>query len=108
MSKKITPPQNVLDVELYQPDVRNFLIELRTNVLNISIDQLISIFQWNNEKYYQQIVNGYKDKDGVRKYKNPTINYLFGAINYAMQTNELFIKKRKEIELLIKKYLLKY
>ncbi len=97
-----------MGVDGYEPDVRTFLIELRTKVLNISIDQLISIFQWNNEKYYQQIVNGYKDKNGVRKYKNPTINYLFGALNYAMQTNDLFKSKQKEIEKLIKKYLLKY
>ncbi len=109
MSNKLnTPPQLVFQVDNYQPDVRAFLIELRTEILHISIDQLVTIFQWNNEKYYQQIVNGYKDKNGVRKYKNPTINYLFGALNYAMSTNQLFISHQKAIEKLIKKHLLKY
>ncbi len=84
------------------------MIELRTNVLNISISELVEIFQWSNEKYYQQIVNGYKDADGNKKYKQPTINYLFSSLNFAMNNNELFIANKSKIKDLLFKYIIRF
>lgn len=64
---------------------------------------------WNNEKYYQQMVNGYKDnKTKEKKYKQPTVYYLFKALNYAMNNSELFIKNKKAIKSLIDKYIIKW
>lgn len=108
--RKIIPPpfQNFIDEQLYSPDIANFLVELRCNILNITIDQLVYYFSWTNEKYYQQIVNGYKDKNGVKKFKQPTIKYLFTSLNYAMNNFSIFKNNKKEINELIYKYLLKF
>ena len=106
--KIIPPPSEFIDEQWYSPDIANFLVELRCNILNITIDQLAYYFSWTNEKYYQQIVNGYKDKNGVKKFKQPTIKYLFRSLNYAMNNFSIFKNNKKEIIELIYKYLLKF
>ncbi len=93
----------------YEPDVKAFLIELRKDILCISIEEFIEHMGWNNEKYYQQIVNGYKDnKTKEKKYKQPTVFYLFKALNYAMNNSKLFIENKKHIERLIYKHIIKW
>ena len=77
-------------------------------MLNITIEELVSSMKLNNEKYYQQIINGYKDKDGNKKYKQPTIKYIFTGINYAMNTCDEWNIKEKEIKELVYKYLIKF
>lgn len=77
-------------------------------MLNITIEELVSSMKLNNEKYYQQIINGYKDKDGNKKYKQPTIKYIFTGINYAMNTFDEWKIKEKEIKELVYKYLIKF
>ena len=108
-SYKLTPPPPTsFESGSYEPDIKSFLIELRTKILNISIDKFVSYMNWSNEKYYQQIVNGYKTKEGIRKYKHPTINYLFSSLNYAMNNHDVFIKHKNDINKLIFKYIVKW
>ncbi len=81
---------------------------MRVNILNISVEKLVDYMGWSNEKYYQQIVNGYKDKNGIKKYKQPTINYLFKSLNYAMNNHDIFLKNKKQINELINKHIIKW
>lgn len=60
---------------------------------------------WSNEKYYQQIVNGYHIH-GEKKYKNPTINHVFRGLNYAVKNFEIWKSKENEIKALIFKYII--
>ncbi|MGL4950583.1 MAG: hypothetical protein ACRC4M_01955 [Mycoplasma sp.] len=109
MKKNRTPPNTFSrQTEQFTPNVKAFLMELRNDVLKISIEEMVYYFGWNNEKYYQQIVNGYKDKDGIKKYKNPTVNYLFLGLNAAMNTHKIFIDNKDAIDALIKKHIIKY
>lgn len=107
-TKKLTPPPTIFVDVCYEPNIKEFLIELRTNILKISVEKLIDYMGWNNEKYYQQMVNGYKDKNGIKKYKQPTVYYLFKSLNYAMNNHDLFIKNKKEINKLINKHIIKW
>lgn len=106
--KLITPPHEVFTDIKFKPDIKQFLIELRVNILKVSIDELINYMGWSNEKYYQQIVNGYKDKNGKKKYKQPTIQYLFTSLNYAMNNYDLFIGNKNQIEELIRRHIIKW
>ena len=107
--KNITPPQDIFDEkEKYYPDVAKFLTILRNEILKISIEELIITLDWNNEKYYQMIVNGYKDQHGNKKYKQPTVNYLFTGLNNAMNNNKKFKENKDKIINLINKYIMKF
>lgn len=83
------------------PDIKKFILELRIDILNISIEKFISSMNWKNEKYYCQIINGYKDKNNILKYKNPTISFLFKGIAFAMENDDLWKSKKNEINDLI-------
>ena len=61
---------------------------------------------WNDEKYFQQIVYGYKDKDKNRKYKKPTIDYLFKGINYAIANYDYINNQYEEILKFVTKHLI--
>lgn len=88
----------------YQIDVPNFILELR-RMMNRTINDFVYDMGWDNEKYYSKIVNGYYcNKTHQKKHSNPTINYIFGGINHALNNNESYRNKRKEIEILIWKY----
>lgn len=63
---------------------------------------------WKNEKYYDQIVNGYRDSYGNKKLKNPTIDYIFTGLNFALKNFNEVKEKRQEIIDLIFKYIIKY
>lgn len=76
--------------------------------MNITINELVYNMNLNNEKYYQQIVNGYKDKNGVRRYKQPTIKYIFSGLNFAINNFDNWQLKREEIIDLIFKYIIKF
>lgn len=101
-----TPPPLDPDIQ-YMPNVSAFLFELRTVVLKITIDELIFNLNWKNEKYYQQIVNGY-NCNGTRKYKQPTINHLFTGLNFAVENFPIWKDKTEDIKALINKYLIKF
>ena len=73
----------------------------------MTIDEFVTSMGWTNEKYYQQIVNGYSYNGEIRK-KKPTINYIFTSLNYAIENNENFRKNRDEIKKLINKYIIKF
>lgn len=91
----------------YKIDVPGFIIELR-KIMNRTIDQFVCDMGWMNEKYYSKIVNGYVcKKEKIKKHSNPTIDYLFGGLNYAFDNNELYAKRKKEIMDLIFKYFFK-
>lgn len=109
-SKKIVnpPPTNLLENELFVPEINKFIHKLRVDVLNITINELVYNMNLNNEKYYQQIVNGYKDKDGVLRYKQPTIKYIFSGLNFAMNNFDNWKSKKEEINNLIFKYIIKF
>ena len=97
-----------MNESLYQPDVGEFLDKLRKNIFNCTIEKLVYYMDWKNEKYYYQIVNGCKDGNGNKKLKNPTINYVFGGLNFALKNFEEVQEKRQEIIDLIFKYIIKY
>lgn len=63
---------------------------------------------WANEKYYDQIVNGYYDqKTRIKKYKQPTVNYLFTGLNYAINNFDEVKQHQNLIIKLIFKWLIK-
>lgn len=105
---KNNPSINIGNNSKYEPNVGLFLTELRKDILKISIDDLVFYFNWSNEKYYQQIVNGYKDKQKNIKYKHPTVKYLFSGLNYAMDNFEIFKDNKEKIKQLMTKHLIKF
>lgn len=105
----ITPPhEEISQDKLFVPEIHKFIHELRVNVLKITINELVYNMNLSNEKYYQQIVNGYKDKNGILKYKQPTIKYIFSGLNYAINNFDNWKSKREQIINLIFKYIIKF
>lgn len=106
---KITLPHDIFEVEEdCVPNVRLFLIELRTNILCCTIQKLVYYMNWSNDKYYDQIINGYKSKDNEKKFKKPTVDYLFSGLNHAFKHYKEFKDNKDKIMNLIFKYLIKF
>ena len=58
-------------------------------MMNKTIDEFVYDLGWANDKYYSKIVNGFKNKEGTKSYSNPSVNYIFGALKYAFENNDI-------------------
>ncbi len=75
--------------------------------MNKTINDFVCELGWNNEKYYSKIVNGYlNNKTNERIFSNPTVNYIFGGINHAINYYHDWKLQKENIKKLIFKYFL--
>lgn len=73
-----------------------FLNDLR-KLLKITVNELAEYFGWSNTKHYYKI----------KKQSNPTINYIFGGVNYAFENYpQIFEPYKEKILELIKEHFL--
>ncbi len=105
-SRDFSDKKNQWGYKNHSIDVSNFVKDLR-KLMGSTIDEFIYDMGWTNDKYYSKIVNGFFDKDKNRKYSNPTVDYIFGALNHAIKNNEKYYWKKDEILKLINRYFLR-
>ncbi|MDE7088429.1 MAG: hypothetical protein K2O19_02745, partial [Malacoplasma sp.] len=90
----------------FKIDIKEFIVELR-KLMNKTINDFVCELGWSNEKYYSKIVNGYLDrKTSERIYSNPTVNYIFGGINHAINYYNDWKLQKENIKKLIFQYFL--
>ncbi len=100
-----TPPPQ-LSEDKFLPELRQFIEVLRKDILKVTIEQLVVMMDWSNEKYYSKIMNGYMC-NGIKKYSEPSVNYIFRGLNYAFANHEEFRINKNKIEEAFYKYIWK-
>ena len=99
-NKNLTPPltlKNEFGYFEFKIDTKAFLQDLR-KLMDKTINDFVCELGWSNDKYYSKMVNGYIDsKSNQRIYSNPTVNYIFGGINHAINYYDDWKDKKEKM-----------